>query len=82
MTLEGIAPAYANYRANQITSAKRCVEEGGGVWQGVQEANQPSGDVALFGSPKTKTTLAIKLTEITPELVRSKLKSSDAEWAQ
>lgn len=82
MTIEGIKPAYEQYRKDSIASARACVEAGGGVWQGVQEANAPSGDLALFGSPTTKSTLAIKLTEITTELVREHLNACAAEFAR
>lgn len=82
MTIEAITPAYQQYRKDSIAAAKVCVEAGGGVWQGVQEAHIPSCDAALFGSPTTKSTLAIKLSEITTELVRARIKKSDAEFAR
>jgi hypothetical protein len=37
-------------------------------------------DLVLFNSPTTGSTLALKTTEITPELVKLKIKRSDAAF--
>jgi hypothetical protein len=62
-----------------VASAKACVEEGGGIWVGIQECS-PYTDLVLFNSPETGSTLALKTTAITPELVASKIKNSNAQF--
>jgi hypothetical protein len=79
MTLSNIVNAYEQYEQDVTASAKACVEEGGGVWVGIQDC-APHTDLVLFNSPKTGSTLALKTTEITPELVRSKIKNSNTKF--
>jgi hypothetical protein len=88
MTLKNIASAYEQYKQDVVASAKACVEEGGGIWVGIQEGEwikSPRGrirvpDLALFNSKQTGTTLALKTTEITPKKVLEKLKRSNAQF--
>jgi hypothetical protein len=74
MKLSNIVTAYEQYRQDLIAGAKACVEEGGGTWVGVME------DVACFQSPATRSTLAMKLTLITPEAVREHIRKSNAKF--
>lgn len=74
--------AYEHYRQDVVASAKVCVEEGGGIWVGIQECEGMLYDLALFNSKKTGSTLALKTTEVTPELVRDKIRRSDAAFAR
>jgi hypothetical protein len=77
MTIERIRKANHLYEIEVRRASNLAVEQGGGVWKGIQEPN-----LALFNSPKTGTTLALKTSEITPELVRSKIQRSDAQFAR
>jgi len=79
MTLANIVTAYEQYRQDVEASAKACVEEGGGIWVGIQDC-APYTDLVLFNSPETGSTLALKTTTITPELVASKIKNSNAQF--
>jgi hypothetical protein len=74
-----ITSAYAQYEQDVAASAKACVEEGGGIWVGIQDC-APYTDLVLFNSPETGSTLALKTTAITPELVASKIKNSNAQF--
>jgi hypothetical protein len=80
MTLSRIREAFEQYRQDVKASAKACVEEGGGIWVGIQEMPGALNDLVLFNSPTTGSTLALKTTEITPELVKLKIKRSDAAF--
>jgi len=77
MTIERIREANHLYEIEVRRASNLAVEQGGGIWNGIQEPN-----LVLFNSPKTGTTLALKTTEITPELVRSKIQRSDAQFAR
>jgi len=77
MTIERIREANHLYEIEVRRASKLAVEQGGGIWKGIQEPN-----LVLFNSPKTGTTLALKTTEVTPELVRSKIQRSDAQFAR
>jgi hypothetical protein len=79
MTLKNIISAYAQYEQDVVASAKACVEDGGGIWVGIQECS-PYTDLVLFNSPETGSTLALKTTAITPELVAFKIKNSNAQF--
>ena len=68
---------YRMYLQDVEASARACVEQGKGVWVGIQECEGHYYELALFNSPKTGSTLAIKTTEITPELVAEKIAASD-----
>jgi len=78
MTLYIVTLYSEQYFQDVEASAKACVEDGGGIWRGVQEGEEY--DLALFDSPKTCTTLALKTTEITPELVKAKIKVSNEKF--
>lgn len=80
MTLKNIISAYAQYEQDVFASAKACVEEGGGIWVGIQECSSYTDYLVLFNSPETGSTLALKTTAITPELVASKIKNSNAQF--
>jgi len=41
MTLSNIVNAYEQYEQDVTASAKACVEEGGGVWVGIQRLCAP-----------------------------------------
>jgi hypothetical protein len=73
-----IRMAFAQYRQDQVASAKACVEEGGGKWVGIQECEGQLYDLVLFNAT-SGSTLALKTTEITPELVRERLQAHDEE---
>ena len=75
MTLYSINLAYEQYKQNVEAGARAAVEEGGGIWCGIQESELY--DLVLFNSPKTGSTLALKTSAIPPELVRAKIKASD-----
>lgn len=79
MTLRNIVSAYEAYKQDVEASARACVEEGGGVWVGIQEHERHT-PLVLFNSRKTGSTLALKTTEITPELVRNKIRESDKKF--
>jgi hypothetical protein len=73
--LSNIVTAEEMYRQDVKASARACVEEGGGIWVGIQ-----SGTLVLFNSKKTGSTLALKTTEITPEAVRRRIKNSNEQF--
>ena len=75
MTKSSIKLAYEQYLQSAETSARAAVEEGGGIWIGIQSGGKY--DLALFNSPKTGSTLGLRTSEVTPELVRAKIKASD-----
>ena len=72
--------------ADRIENAilRTAVKEGGGIWVGIQECEGIGYGLVLFNSPTTGSTLAIKTTEaeITAELVRDKIRRSDAAFAR
>jgi hypothetical protein len=70
----------AKYRQDVEASARACVEEGGGIWVGIQEEEGMLYDLVLFNSLKTGSTLALKTTEITPEKVRRQIKNSNEKF--
>ncbi|PWT76225.1 MAG: hypothetical protein C5B59_07075 [Bacteroidetes bacterium] len=74
------AEAYEHYKQDVEASARACVEEGEGIWVGIQEGEGLYTDLVLFNSPQTGSTLALKTTEITPEKVREKIRRSDAAF--
>ena len=82
MTLRRIREAFEQYLQDVIASAKACVEAGGGIWVGIQETGGHLHDLVLFNSPTTGSTLALKTTEITPELVKTKIADSDRTFAK
>ena len=78
--LKNIISAYEQYKQDAVASARACVEEGGGIWVGVQQCEGLAA-LALFNSPETGSTLAITLAAITPDLVRSRIEKSNKEFA-
>jgi hypothetical protein len=80
MTLSNICSAYSQYKQDVLASAKTCVEEGGGIWVGIQDCSPDCADLVLFNSPETGSTLAIPTTRITPELVCSRIRQSNATF--
>ncbi len=80
LLIENIRKAYTLYRHDAITSAKKCVEEGGGIWAGIQEGTENISAAVMFHSPKTRTTLGLRLSEITAEAVAEKIRNSDATF--
>jgi hypothetical protein len=78
--LSNIITAESMYRQDVEASARACVEEGGGVWVGIQEEEGMLYDLVLFNSPKTGSTLALKTTVITPEAVCHRIKNSNAKF--
>jgi len=80
MTLASIRQAFAHYQQDVVAGCKAAVEEGGGIWVGVQECEGMLYSLALFNSRRTGSTLALKTTEITPELVRSHIRKHEALW--
>lgn len=82
MTLPNILTAYEQYEQDVLSSAKACVEEGGGIWVGIQECEGIDYTLVLFNSKQTGSTLALKTNEITPELVNSTIRFSDAKFAR
>lgn len=69
---------HMKYLTQSMKPVQAYVEAGGGIWVGIQEYEGVSYDLALFNSPKTGSTLALKTSEITPERVRSHIAASDA----
>ncbi len=69
-------------RADDIALWKAAVEEGGGIWVGVLEGIEGvTAGLALFNSPATGSTLALKPTEpITPEAVREHIAESNEKF--
>lgn len=69
-----------------MTLLQNLIEEGGGIWVGIQEYEGVSYSLALFNSPKTGSTLALKTSEIlsdvvaAPELVREYIAASDEKF--
>jgi hypothetical protein len=70
---------------------KSCVDEGGGIYVGIQEGEWVETsqaklslcpDLVLFNSKTTGTTLALPASSITPELVRKKIADSDGTFAK
>jgi hypothetical protein len=51
------------------------VQLGGGEFLGVQCARSES--LVLFNDPRSHSTLAVPISELTPEAVRVKIKNSD-----
>lgn len=82
MTLANIVTAYEQYEQDVLASAKACVEEGGGIWVGIQDGEGITPDLVLFNSPTTGTTLALKTTIITPLAVKLKIGLSDRLFAR
>lgn len=80
--LSNIITAESMYRQDVEAAARAAVEEGGGIWVGIQEEEGMLYDLVLFNSPKTGTTLALKSTEITPEEVRRHIKNSNAKFSR
>ena len=80
LKLSNIVTTYKKYEQDNIACAKACVELGGGVWVGTMDCVDYT--LALFNSPQTGSTLALKMTAITPELVRSHIKASDRKFAR
>ena len=59
------------------------VETGGGVFAGVWPAIQGRSEpLVLFNSPATGATLGCLISELSAELVRSKIAASDAAFMQ
>jgi len=63
------------------------VDLGGGEYKGVQEGfRDKDGGVfealCLFNSPATRTTLAIKVSEVTANAVRERIRESDEVFEQ
>ena len=81
LKLSNIRTAYECYTEDTETLARACVEAGGGKWRGVQEVEGHAPyTLILFNSPATGSTLAIRSTEITSDLVRDKIKRNDAQF--
>lgn len=80
MTIKNIREAFKHYQQDVAASCKAAVEEGGGIWAGIQECEGMLYDLALFNSKQTGTTLALKTTEITPKKVLDKIKASNAKF--
>ena len=59
---------------------KQIVEEGGGIWVGVQDCSSFI-DLALFNSPKTGSTLALRVNDVTVKNVSEKIRKSDEVFA-
>jgi hypothetical protein len=78
--LSNIVKAESIYRQDVEASARACVEEGGGIWVGIQKEEGMLYDLVLFNSPKTGSTLALKTTVITPEAVRRRIKNSNEQF--
>ena len=78
--LSNIVKAESIYRQDVEASARACVEEGGGIWVGIQEEEGMLYDLVLFNSLKTGSTLALKTTGITPEKVRRQIKNSNEKF--
>jgi len=76
--LSNILSAVEQYKQDTLASAKACVEEGGGVWVGIQECEGELYDLVLFNAP-SGSTLAVKTTVITPEAVRDRLRAHAKE---
>ena len=68
MTIERIREANHLYEIEVRRASKKAVEDGGGVWVGIQEG-MPGDWYALFNAP-SGSTLAIKTSEITAQAVR------------
>lgn len=81
MTLKNIVTAYQQYEQDVIVSAQECVKRGGGEYVGIQDGG-PYCKLVLFNSPQTGSTLALKTTVITPDLVRDKIKQSNKAFAR
>jgi len=63
----------------QIAYAEDCVEQGGGIFIGIQEYDEDY-VLALFNSKETGSSLALELPKITSEAVRERIADSDAEF--
>jgi len=65
----------------QVKVMKAMVEKGGGIYCGVQSAGVPGQeDLILFDSPRTRSTLAVELSRLTPAAVARRIAESDAEF--
>jgi hypothetical protein len=53
------------------------VENGGGHWAGIQECEGLDYDLALFNSPKTGATLALRTSDVTPQRVWERIHESN-----
>lgn len=66
---------------------QKMVEQGGGIYVGYQaptvtKSGRVLGNAIYFNSPKTGSTLFLKLDEMSPEMVRIKIAESDAKFAE
>lgn len=66
------------YRA----ALRTAVEQGGGVWLGIQDNEGMMENVVLFNSPDTGSTLGLKVSEVTPTRVFDKIKASNRKFAE
>lgn len=78
----GSEPAAQKVSVNERMDPRPIIESAGAKFLGIQEGAKPDDAVAMFNSPKTNTTLAIKLSELTPEAVKAKLAESETRFAQ
>jgi hypothetical protein len=58
---------------------RTAVEQGGGVWVGIQDDGGPY-LLVLFNSPKTGSTLALKASGLTASKVRAHISSSNKKF--
>ena len=60
---------------------RTAVEQGGGVWVGIQDNEGMMENIVLFNSPETGSTLGLKVSEVTAKArVFDKIKASNAKF--
>jgi hypothetical protein len=59
--------------AEEAKKYKTAIESAGGEWVGIQEGDPTQENIVMFNDPKTKTTLALPVSQVTPEAVKAKL---------
>ena len=70
MAKKTLDEVYANY-------FRQPVEDGGGIFVGIQECEGRNYDLVLFNSPTTGSTLALKTDRITSHAVWNRIHESD-----
>ena len=67
---------------SEANHLKHLVEQGGGVWVGVQESVSDDGALVLFNSPFHKSTLAVPVRLMSAEAVALKITESNKTFSK
>ena len=59
---------------------RTAVEQGGGVWVGIQDNEGMMENIVLFNSKQTGSTLGLKVSRVTAKAVLDKIKASNAKF--